>query len=391
MLVVPSGNPAGITSVEDLGADGVQLVIGAEGVPIGDYTRTVLETMGQTAVLDNVVSNEEDVKGVLAKVVSGDADAGFVYATDAKAAGDDVEVIELPDSAQATVLYPIAIVKDAPDPDAAQAFVDLVLSDEGKEALERSRLRPPVRRAFDVVLVGATALALAFLLLPIAALFLRISPAEMVDALTSDVALDALWITLKTGLIAHVFVLLVGTPAAYFLATRRFRGRSFVITAIELPLVLPPAVAGIALLALFGRRGLLGESVDVLWFQLAFTQTAVVLAVIFVAAPFYLRAAIAAFESVDPALLDASRTLGAGPGRTFGRVALPLARSGLGAGSALAWARGTGEFGATIMFAGSLQGSRRRCRSRSTRNSTSTAKSRSRSERSSSFSASPCS
>ncbi len=138
MLVVPSGNPAGISSVEDLGADGVKLVIGAEGVPIGDYTRTVLETMGQTAVLDNVVSNEEDVKGVLAKVVSGDADAGFVYATDAKAAGDDVEVIELPESAQATVLYPIAIVTDAQDPDAAQEFVDLVLGPEGQEALEEA-------------------------------------------------------------------------------------------------------------------------------------------------------------------------------------------------------------------------------------------------------------
>ncbi len=135
VLVVPSGNPAGITSVEDLGADGVKLVIGAEGVPIGDYTRTVLETMGQTAVLSNVVSNEEDVKGVLAKVVSGDADAGFVYATDAKAAGDDVEVIELPESAQATVLYPIAIVTGAEDPDAAQAFVDLVLGPAGQEAL----------------------------------------------------------------------------------------------------------------------------------------------------------------------------------------------------------------------------------------------------------------
>jgi molybdate transport system substrate-binding protein len=135
VLVVPSGNPAGITSVEDLGGDGVKLVIGAAGVPIGDYTRTVVETMGQTAVLDNVVSNEEDVKGVLAKVVSGDADAGFVYATDAQAAGDDVEAIELPESAQATVLYPIAIVTDAQDPDAAQAFVDLVLGPEGQAAL----------------------------------------------------------------------------------------------------------------------------------------------------------------------------------------------------------------------------------------------------------------
>jgi molybdate transport system permease protein len=213
-----------------------------------------------------------------------------------------------------------------------------------------------MRRAFDLVLVVATGLVLAFLLLPILALFLRISPATMLDALTSEVALDALWVTIKTGLVAHFFVLLLGTPAAYFLATRRFRGRNVVVTAIELPLVLPPAVAGIALLALFARRGLLGETIDTLGVTIAFTQVAVVLAVAFVSAPFYLRGAIAAFEAVDPALLDAARTLGAGPARTFGRVAIPLARSGLGAGSALAWARGTGEFGATIMFAGSLQG-----------------------------------
>jgi molybdate transport system permease protein len=212
-----------------------------------------------------------------------------------------------------------------------------------------------MRRAFELGLAVATGLALAFLLLPMLALFLRISPAELLDALTSEVALDALWVSLKTGLIAHAFVILVGTPAAYFL-TKRFRGRGVLVTLVELPLVLPPAVAGIALLALFGRRGLLGETLDAFGIQIPLTQAAVVLAVIFVAAPFYIRQAIASFESVDPALIDASRTLGASPARTFRRVALPLASSGLGAGSALAWARGTGEFGATIMFAGSLQG-----------------------------------
>ena len=213
-----------------------------------------------------------------------------------------------------------------------------------------------MRRWFDIALVGATALALAFLLLPILALFVRISPASLLAQLGSEAALDALWVTIKTGLIAHAFVLLVGTPAAYFLATRRFRGRNLAITAIELPLVLPPAVAGIALLALFARRGLLGSTLHAAGIDIVFTQIAVILAVAFVSAPFYLRAAIAAFEGVDPALLDASRTLGAGPARTFRRVALPLASSGLGAGSALAWARGTGEFGATIIFAGSFQG-----------------------------------
>jgi molybdate transport system permease protein len=213
-----------------------------------------------------------------------------------------------------------------------------------------------VRRAFEGGLVVAASVVLAFLLLPLLALFLRVPPRTLFEQLASDQALDALWVSLKTGLIAHAVVLVAGTPAAYVLGTRRFRGRPLVIALVELPLVLPPAVAGIALLALLGRRGLLGGTLDALGVQVAFTQAAVVLAVAFVAAPFYVRQAIAAFESLDGSLLDASRTLGASPARTFRRVALPLAAPGLGAGSALAWARGTGEFGATIMFAGSFQG-----------------------------------
>ena len=121
--------------------------------------------------------------------------------------------------------------------------------------------------------------------------------------------------------------------------------------------MLPPAVAGIGLLAAFGRLGLLGGSIEALGIDIAFTQTAVVLAVTFVASPFYVRTAVSAFEAVDPTLPAAARTLGAGPARVFGRVSLPLAAGGLGAGAALAFARGIGEFGATIMFAGSLQGS----------------------------------
>ena len=213
-----------------------------------------------------------------------------------------------------------------------------------------------MRRAFALVTGSALAVALAFLLLPLFALFLDVSPGTLVSALGSSVALDALWVSVKTALIAHAFVLAIGTPAAYLLATRRFRGRAVVVTAIELPLVLPPAVAGIALLAAFGRRGLLGGALDAAGVTIPFTQAAVVLAVAFVASPFYVRGAIAAFEAVDPNLLDASRTLGAGPARTFRRVALPLAAGGLGSASALAWARGLGEFGATIMFAGSFQG-----------------------------------
>lgn len=211
-------------------------------------------------------------------------------------------------------------------------------------------------RLFPLALWIAAVLALSFLLLPIAAIFLQVPPAELIRRMGSDVAVDALVVTLKTNLVANTLILLCGTPAAYLIATRQFRARPLVVTLVELPLVLPPAVAGIGLLAAFGRVGLLGGSLDALGLSIPFTQTAVVLAVTFVAAPFYLRAAIAAFESVDPDLTGAARTLGAGPARTFARVALPLASGGLAAGAALAFARGIGEFGATIMFAGSLQG-----------------------------------
>ena len=203
------------------------------------------------------------------------------------------------------------------------------------------------------VLAGAVAFAatfavLGFLLLPIVAVFARVSPGTLVSQLGDGAVTDALVVSLETTALAQVLVLLLGTPAAYVLA-RRFPGREALVTLVELPLVLPPAVAGLGLLAAFGRTGLLHTSFP-------FTKTAVVLAVAFVSGPLYVRAAIAAFEAVDANVVAASRTLGAGVGRTFFRIVLPLARGGLAAGAALSVARGIGEFGATIMFAGSLRG-----------------------------------
>ncbi len=214
-----------------------------------------------------------------------------------------------------------------------------------------------MKRALLPVLVGAaTFVTLAFLVLPVVAIFLHTTPGHLLDQLSSSVVKDAFVVTVKTSLIAQALVLLLGTPTAYLLATRRFRARPVAITLVELPLVLPPAVAGIGLLTAFGREGLLGDSLDFLGVSIPFTQTAVVMAVAFVSSPLYIRQAIAAFETVDPDLVAASRTLGAGTMRTFFRVILPLARAGLAAGLALSLARGIGEFGATIMFAGSLQG-----------------------------------
>jgi len=212
------------------------------------------------------------------------------------------------------------------------------------------------RALFPLGLLTATLVSGAFLVLPLVALFTRVPLSTLVDQLGNSVVTDALMVSVKTTLIAQAVILLFGTPTAYLLATRHFPGRALAITLVELPLVLPPAVAGIGLFAAFGRAGMLGSTLRAFGLEIPFTQAAVVLAVAFVASPLYVRQAIAAFESVDQSLVDASRTLGAGPARTFARIALPLALGGLTAGAALAFARGLGEFGATIMFAGSFQG-----------------------------------
>src|ERR1700751_1841861 len=213
-----------------------------------------------------------------------------------------------------------------------------------------------MRRAIGFgLLVAVAVVTLAFLALPIGGIFVHTSPGNLLHQLSNPVVKDAFLVTLKTSLVAQALILLFGTPTAYLLATCRFTGHSVAVTLVELPLVLPPAVAGIGLLAALGRKGLLGSSLHTLGVTLPFTQSAVTVAVAYVASPLYIRQAIASFEATDPRLTAASRTLGAGPVRTFFRVILPLARGGLIAGEALAFARGLGEFGATIMFAGSLQ------------------------------------
>jgi molybdate transport system permease protein len=213
-----------------------------------------------------------------------------------------------------------------------------------------------VNRLFSIGVAVLTGVALLFLLLPIVAIFARVPPGDLVSALGRGQATDALIVSLETNLIALALIVVAGTPTAWLIATRSGRLRDVAVTLVELPLVLPPAVAGIGLLAAFGRVGLVGGHIHVVGTELAFTKAAVVVAIAFVASPFYIRSAIAAFESLDPSMTQAARTLGAGPGRTFFRVALPLAVGGLGAGAALAFARGIGEFGATLMFAGSLRG-----------------------------------
>jgi molybdate transport system permease protein len=189
------------------------------------------------------------------------------------------------------------------------------------------------------------------------ALLVRAAQQEaFIASLTSPLALQALQLSLVTSAISIMIVVLVGTPFAHLLA----RSDSFLLkvvdSMVELPIVLPPVVAGVAMLMAFGRQGLIGPALSELGIILPFTTTAVILAQIFVAAPFYIRASKLGFQSVDPDYENVSQTLGVSPWRTFWRLTLPMAAPSILTGVALAWARAISEFGATIMFAGNLTG-----------------------------------
>lgn len=202
----------------------------------------------------------------------------------------------------------------------------------------------------------ASALLVLFIAVPLIALYAHITPARFVATIASPAALAALRISLITTVASLALTLVLGTPLAFALARGRFRGRAVVDALVDLPIVVPPAVAGLALLYVFGKYGLAAPLLDAMHVRLAFTTAAVVLAQLFVGAPFYVRAARAGFMSIERSYEEASATLGMGPLRTFARITVPLAMPALIGGAVLAWARGLGEFGATIMFAGNLQG-----------------------------------
>ena len=207
------------------------------------------------------------------------------------------------------------------------------------------------------IVTGLLSGGLLFLVaLPLAGLLLTTTPRALVAGLSDPLVGPAARLTLLTTTASVLFVVVCGTPLAWTLARRRSRPWRLLETALELPVVLPPAVAGVALLLAFGRRGLLGPALSVLGIGLPFSRAAVVLAASFVAAPFYLQAAIAAFRRVDADLLLAARTLGASRARVFLTVAVPLSLPSLAGGAAMCAARALGEFGATLMFAGNMPG-----------------------------------
>jgi molybdate transport system permease protein len=196
----------------------------------------------------------------------------------------------------------------------------------------------------------------AFLALPVLALFLRISPAQVFANLNQTQVVQAIGLSLATTLASTLFIIIFGTPLAYSLAREGIPYRRIVDTLIDLPIVLPPAVAGVALLMALGRRGMLGELLASLGIQVTFTPVAVMLAQIFVAAPYFIKAATIGFAGIDAELEQAAALDGASAWQVFRYVTVPLSWSALLSGSVLSWARALGEFGATIIFAGNLPG-----------------------------------
>ncbi|MFN8568008.1 MAG: ABC transporter permease [Kouleothrix sp.] len=224
------------------------------------------------------------------------------------------------------------------------------------QADQAARALAPQSRRHTWLLVLASLPMLLFLLLPLVALVARSSPAMLLANLAGPSVAQAISLSMRTTATTIGVTVLGGTPVAYLLARRRFRGRAALDTLLDLPMVLPPAVAGIALLIAFGRRGLIGRYLNEASIEIAFTQAAVVLAQLFVAAPFYIKAAIAGFTSVDRELEQAAALDGARALQVFGHITVPLAWPALLGGAVMAWARALGEFGATIIFAGNFPG-----------------------------------
>jgi molybdate transport system permease protein len=204
--------------------------------------------------------------------------------------------------------------------------------------------------------VGALSLLAGFIALPILSLVIWTVSNSAWQEMTSPAAVDALLLSARTTAISMAIILLVGTPAAYVLARYDFPGKRIVNTLVDLPAVLPPSAAGIALLLAFGRVGLIGEQLTAFGITISFTTAAVVLAELFVATHFYVRQATVGFGQIERGIEEAALVDGGGPITVFLKVTIPLAFPALVAGAVTAWARALGEFGGTIIFAGNVQG-----------------------------------
>jgi molybdate transport system permease protein len=236
-------------------------------------------------------------------------------------------------------------------------MADRALPAAGMRSHARAGGAPFYRPSSGSLLLVPAALLILFIAVPLLALVLRgLQSGAVWASLRSSLVLEALRLTLATTSITLALALVCGTPLAFLLARARFRGKQLLETLVDFPLILPPVVAGVALLMAFGRRGLLGQQLDLLGIELPFTTAAVVMAQLFVAIPFYVRSARIGFAAVDPAIEEAAAIDGASPWMSFRLVTLPVALPAITSGAVLCFGRAVSEFGATLLFAGNLQG-----------------------------------
>lgn len=205
-----------------------------------------------------------------------------------------------------------------------------------------------------VIVAGGS--LLLYLALPLLVVVVQALEAGLAEQIAQPTVARAIQLSVATTLLSVALTTLLGTPLAYWLARSKLRGRSVIETLLDLPIVLPPAVAGLALLMTFGRRGLFGPLLTQWNISLPFTTIAVVMAQTFVAAPFFIRSAQTGFASVPHSIEEGASDLGANPWRVFQHVTFPLAGPALLSGTILSGARALGEFGATILFAGNFAG-----------------------------------
>jgi molybdate transport system permease protein len=238
----------------------------------------------------------------------------------------------------------------------AQSTLEISRNDALRESTDVSVPRFLIQGISTWFLVLPGLLLLGLFALPLLALTVRAINADFFEHVLSEQALAALRLSLVTSLVTVIITILAGTPLAYILARWKFFSKPYLELLIDLPIVLPPSVAGVALLVAFGRQGMLGPMLNSLNISLPFTAAAVVIAQIFVAAPLYIRAARIGFTEIDIQIEEAARVEGASQWQLFSYVMFPLAGRALMSGAILTWTRALGEFGATMLFAGNLQG-----------------------------------
>ncbi len=330
VVVVPRGareptGPADLARVK-------RLALAGENVPAGRYAREALESTGVwDSVADHVVRGGS-VRGALEWVGRGEADAGIVYRTDALTEPRVSIAFTFPEASHQPVRYPAAVLEASAHPDQARAFLDFAASPAGARIFEAAGFR-----------VSAAAR-------PGARTGTRVSRATIPDPAS------AIRISLLVALLAAAAGLIPAVGFGWVLARRDFRGKTLLTTLVLVPLVVPPVVTGFLLLSVLGSESPVGRWLAALGLPIPFTFLGAAVAALVVGLPLYVIAVRGAFEAVDPQYEEVSWTLGVPPPRTFWRISLPMALPGIAAGAVLAFARALGEFGATVVLAGNVEG-----------------------------------